>query len=106
MGEPPVHFSHSIIPFSGLNYDYRDKWEEELAVCIKIGIGYFEFMSMPVILRRGILEKFKRFSKPNSTSDDTVISKSKGKRSRRISGDALANKMKSGEINPLGKNFT
>jgi hypothetical protein len=100
VGRPPKHFSHLITPFSGLSYDYRDKWEEELLVCIyKLKMSYGDLMEMPVILRRRLLDHFKKFSAPGSGSDSAVIASSKGKRVRRVGGDALAAKLKSGQLN-------
>jgi len=99
VGRPPRPFSHSITPFSGLSFDYRDKWEEELLVCIyKLTVSYSDLMDMPVILRRRLLDHFKKFSTPGSGTDNAVVSNGKSKRVRKVTGDALAAKMKSGEI--------
>jgi hypothetical protein len=93
--------------FFGLTSEYKAPLLEEIYICTQYlkGVSYNDVLSMPTYERRYFLgmltkdarekqeeaEKFKEEAKARSNG-------SKGSRTTRVSGDALKNKMKTGEI--------
>lgn len=100
---PLLPFFPLTSTFFGLTSDYRAWWEEELFVCRKhIGWSYEDLMNMSVSSRRyqiHLLKNEHRAKEDHYREEmENMKSASTGKRTKKISGDELKAKLKSGEI--------
>jgi len=91
--------------FFGLTSDYKVPLLEEVYVCMQHlkGVNYSDVMAMPTYERRfylGLLTRdtLKKQEKMEEMQEAAKSKNSKGSRTTRVSGDALKNKMKTGEI--------
>lgn len=101
---PP--FFHLTSTFFGLTSDYKAPLLEEVYVCLHHlkGVTYNDVLSMPVYERRYFLSLLTKEARERQEHSDELRQKTqtnstaKGKRTTRVSGDALKTRMKSGDL--------
>ncbi len=100
---PP--FFHLTSTFFGLTTDYKVPLLEEIYICTQHlkGFTYSDVLALPTYERRfflGLLTKDvqRKEEQIEKQNQQTKTRGSKGNRSSSVSGAALKNKMKSGEI--------
>lgn len=85
--------------FFGLTYNHKKGLLEEVYICVKhLGASYNDVMEMPTYQRRFFIETLKLENQAKREHMEEVKNTGKGTRSRTISGEALKDAMKRGDI--------
>ena len=98
-----IRFFHLTSAFFGLTSEYKPTLLEEVYICTQHldGFSYTDVLALPVYERRFFLSlKARDISKQKEHIETTsnAQSNSKGNRTSTVSGDALKNRMKNGDI--------
>jgi hypothetical protein len=100
---PP--FFHLTSTFFGLTSNYKSSLLEEIYICTQYlkGFNYSDVMSLPVNERRFFLgmltkEAGEREERMEQMKDKQATNGSRGSRTRKVSGNALKTRMKSGDV--------
>ena len=100
---PP--FFHLTSTFFGLTSDYKAPLLEEVYICLQHlkGVTYNDVLAMPVYERRYFLSLLTKETKERQEREAEIKEKTqsttgKGKRTTRVSGDALKSRMKTGDL--------
>jgi hypothetical protein len=100
-----THFFHLTSAFFGLTSEYKPSLLEEIYICTQHlkGFTYADVLDLPVYERRYFLSlKMKEINEQKEPQEEDrnkqTTKNSKGSRSSTVSGEALKNKMKNGDV--------